>query len=111
VTKEPEKGTGQLSGINSSFGSLVHQPESLLELDPSEEASISKSTKADTERGEKKAENMRYGQAISEQGVGGFTDPEYNSGGADQEEGKIGGQGRREQGYDAGREMDRGIGG
>jgi len=64
------------------------------------------------ERGAKIAENLRYGQAMSEQGVGGFTTPGSNDGG-------VGGgseaerirQSRKEQGYDAGREMDRNIGG
>jgi hypothetical protein len=56
---------------------------------------------------------MRYGQAISEEGVGGFTAPEYNSGSveAHESENKSGKQTRIEQGYDAGREMDRELGG
>jgi len=90
ITKEPAKGTGQLS-------------DSKDESTPKDAPS--------NERGEKKAENIRYGQAMSEQGVGGFTAPSHNSGSA--EEGAHGdaGQSRREQGYDAGMEMDRGIGG
>lgn len=51
---------------------------------------------------------MRFGQAMSEQGVGGFTAPEQNDGTVGKgSEGEIG---RMEQGYDAGREMDRNIG-
>jgi hypothetical protein len=52
---------------------------------------------------------MRFGQAMSEQGVGGFTAPKGNGGGVG--EGSDGKVGRKEQGYDAGREMDRNIGG
>jgi len=71
-------------------------------------------------RGEQTAENVRYGQAISEQGVGGFTAPEHNSGEAKTESGFGGedrlegeeemGKMRREQGYGAGEDMDRNIG-
>jgi hypothetical protein len=88
VTQEPKKGSGQLCGSPSTS---------------------SKQSPEETEKGEKKAENIRYGQAMSEQGVGGFTDPEHNSGSVG-ESSEVG-QTRREQGYDAGREMDRGIGG
>jgi hypothetical protein len=48
---------------------------------------------------------------MSEEGVGGFSAPEYNSGSVGAPGEASGGQSRREQGYDAGREMDRGIGG
>jgi hypothetical protein len=63
---------------------------------------------------------MRYGQAISEQGVGGFTNPEFNSGSAEQEGGFGGderlveedqGRMRREQGYGGNEEMSKEIGG
>jgi hypothetical protein len=49
-------------------------------------------------RGEKTAENIRYGEAISEHGFGGETT--RNSGSADNEEGLK--QTRREQGYGPG---------
>ena len=49
-------------------------------------------------RGEQTAENIRYGQAISEQGFGGTT--VGNSGAAD--EVQEGGQTRREMGYGGG---------
>jgi len=61
------------------------------------------------------ASNMRYGQAMSEQGVGGFTAPDRNGGEADAEQ-DSGGSGsgakqtRREQGYDASNDMDRNLG-
>jgi hypothetical protein len=63
---------------------------------------------------------MRYGQAISEQGVGGFTTEELNSGSAQQEGGFGGdekiqeegaGRMRREQGYGGDSEMSKEIGG
>lgn len=68
------------------------------------------------ERGEKTAENIRYGQAISEQGVGGFTAPEMNSGSATQEGGsrqqeEDTGSMRREQGYGGDAEMSKTVGG
>jgi hypothetical protein len=62
---------------------------------------------------------MRYGQAISEQGVGGFTAPEHNSGEAKQESGFGGddkleeedvGRMRREQGYGGDGEMNKDVG-
>jgi len=49
-------------------------------------------------RGEKTAENVRFGQAVSESGFGGRT--VGNSGTADEVE--EGGQMRREQGYGGG---------
>jgi hypothetical protein len=49
-------------------GGQLGEPETT--TDPSKTDEV---TGDRAERGEKKAENMRYGQAISEQGVGGFT--------------------------------------
>lgn len=64
------------------------------------------------ERGEKTAENMRYGQAISEQGVGGFTVPELNSGsGGEKEEERDEAGMRRVQGYGGEGEMSKNVGG
>lgn len=62
------------------------------------------------ERGQKTAENIRYGQTISEGGVSGFT--KGQDGVADKvvEEG----DGVRERvaaGYGEGKDMDRGVGG
>ncbi|KAE9982829.1 hypothetical protein EG328_010568 [Venturia inaequalis] len=94
VTKPQPKERGQL-GATSEITSTPSAQSS----DP-----VSK------ERGEKTAENIRYGQAISEQGVGGFTAPEMNSGSATQEGGsrqqeEDTGSMRREQGYGGDAEM------
>lgn len=59
---------------------------------------------------------MRYGQAVSEQGVGGFTTPELNGGRATQEGAGSGwqdgdaGRMRREQGYGGDGEMSKSVG-
>lgn len=63
------------------------------------------------ERGEKAAANVRYGETISEHGFGG--DTVRNSGSAEQgvgfggteDEGREGGQTRREQGYGGGNDV------
>jgi len=92
VTSKPEKDNGQLS----------------------EPPQMNTKTAPGGERGAQTAENMRYGQAMSEQGVGGFTNPEQNDGrvgGGSKEDVGVVAQSRKEQGYDAGREMDRNIGG
>lgn len=65
--------------------------------------------KEKAERGEKTAENIRYGQGISETGMGGFTTT--SSGGAD----KVGdaadaAQSRKAEGYGGEKDMDREIG-
>jgi hypothetical protein len=64
---------------------------------PTEASQVSQKEKA--ERGEKTAENVRYGEAIREHGFGGET--VGNSGGV--EEGGKTGQMKREQGYGGGR--------
>lgn len=72
--------------------------------------------KQKAERGEKTAENIRYGQAISESGVGGFTSG--NSGSAAQEgvgrqqkqEEQDAVQSRKAEGYGGEKDMDREIG-
>jgi len=93
VTKPHNKEGGQLSDPTPS-------------ADPS-------TTKPSSARGAQTAENVRYGQAISEQGVGGFTAPELNSGEPTQE-GDFGGEDlgkmRREQGYGGNKDMRRDIG-
>ncbi|KAK4917915.1 hypothetical protein LTR66_016909 [Elasticomyces elasticus] len=72
---------------------------------------------ASAERGAQTAENIRYGQAVSEQGVGGFTTgsdgvaaQESGSGGAGgvDEEAK---ESRVQQGYGGEGDMDRTVGG
>jgi len=62
-------------------------------------------------RGAQTAENVRYGQAMSEQGFGGFTAPAHNDGAVGGGSNEDAGQMRREQGYTAGQEMDRKLGG
>lgn len=58
-TKGHAKAGGQLSGVQTT--------------EPTATDPLSTSTHHDTTRGEKTAENIRFGQAISEEGVGGFT--------------------------------------
>jgi len=65
---------------------------------PTEASQVSQKEKA--ERGEKTAENVRYGEAISEHGFGGET--VGNEGGVGVGEGKTTGQVRRAQGYGGG---------
>ena len=76
-------------------------------------------------RGERTAENIRYGQAISEQGMGGqtttssgFANTDSGYGGAGEQvgknatgEGQNAEQGRREQGYGGENDMRRDVGG
>ncbi|KAF1991521.1 hypothetical protein K402DRAFT_127302 [Aulographum hederae CBS 113979] len=71
------------------------------------ETSTKTSTTPSSARADQTAENIRYGQAMSEEGVGGFT--AGVDGEADATEGGQK-QMRREQGYDAGHEMDRNVG-
>ncbi|KAK4897886.1 hypothetical protein LTR28_001670 [Elasticomyces elasticus] len=77
---------------------------------------------ASAERGAQTAENIRYGQAVSEQGVGGFT---TGSDGVAKQEGggagaggvdeggmdKQGEESRVQQGYGGAGDMDRTVGG
>ncbi|TID24184.1 hypothetical protein E2P81_ATG02491 [Venturia nashicola] len=120
VTKPHSKESGQLGGISSS--STPPSPEPSNQTDfvaTSENTSTPSTDSADPvskERGEKTAENVRYGQAISEQGVGGFTAPGLNGGSAMQEGGSARqeedtGRMRREQGYGGDEEMSKTVGG
>ncbi|OWP02385.1 hypothetical protein B2J93_3173 [Marssonina coronariae] len=81
-TRPPKKSTGQLGA------------------DPNEktEADVQQA-KEKRERGEKTAENIRYGEAISEHGFGGETVGNSGEAGAGE---AILGQSRREQGYGEG---------
>ncbi|KAI9665839.1 MAG: hypothetical protein M1821_003773 [Bathelium mastoideum] len=96
------------------------EPEPATEVDAT--AASQKAAKA--ERGERTAENIRYGQTISEQGMGGQTttssgtaNVEGGYGGTKEQVGKTAdedqqaaAQGRREQGYGGDRDMRRDIG-
>ncbi|GAB7360373.1 hypothetical protein MBLNU230_g8331t1 [Neophaeotheca triangularis] len=65
------------------------------------------------ERGAKTAENVRYGQTISEGGMAGFTKPEVNGGvaGNGGEQGSLGAKGERKAaGYGGEKDMDREVG-
>jgi hypothetical protein len=67
------------------------------------------------EKGEKTAENIRYGQAISEQGVGGFTSGSLGSAaqegvGKQQEQDQDAVQSRKAEGYGGEKDMNREIG-
>ena len=93
-------------------GGQLGQAETSVDVQPEAAA------KQKAERGEKTAENIRYGQAISESGVGGFTST--SSGSAAQE--GVGRQQKQEQdsadavqsrkagGYGGEKDMDREIG-
>lgn len=89
------------------------EPETSVDANPSAQA------EAKAERGEKTAENVRYGQAISEHGMGGQTTS--STGQANQDSGFGGAadqaaqnddavETRKESGYGGDRDMDRTIG-
>ena len=93
-------------------GGQMGQPETAVDVQPEAAA------REKAERGEKTAENIRYGQGISEQGVGGFTTT--SSGGAAQEgygrqqseasDTADAVQSRKAEGYGGEKDMDRTIG-
>lgn len=85
-------------------GGQLGQPETAVDMQP--EAAV----KQKAERGEKTAENIRYGQAISETGAGGFTS--NVSGKADQvgDDTADAVQSRKAEGYGGEKDMDREIG-
>ena len=69
------------------------------------------------EKGEKTAENIRYGQAISEQGVGGFTSGSLGSAAQEgvgkqqeQQQDQDAVQSRKAEGYGGEKDMNREIG-
>jgi hypothetical protein len=93
-------------------GGQMGEPQTAVDVQPEAAA------KQKAERGEKTAENIRYGQSISESGVGGFTTT--SSGSAAQEgNGKQQDkaadtadavQSRKAEGYGGEKDMDREIG-
>ncbi|KAM0707237.1 hypothetical protein Q7P35_006568 [Cladosporium inversicolor] len=84
-------------------GGQLGQPETAVDVQPEAAA------KEKAQRGEKTAENIRYGQAISETGVGGFTTT--SSGGADEASDTADAvQSRKAAGYGGEKDMDREIG-
>ncbi|KAG8630120.1 hypothetical protein KVT40_001739 [Elsinoe batatas] len=100
--------TGQLQPQDPSSAAPSHS------LDPSQ-------TKSHQERGEQTAANIRYGQAISEQGMGGKTTTASGEAGQEGGYGGTSGRGqagtgggegreREKQGYEGGREMREDIG-
>ncbi|KAF2428764.1 hypothetical protein EJ08DRAFT_698989 [Tothia fuscella] len=99
-----------VGGENTQYESIktVTNPPSQQGGQLSSETGTNTKDTPSKERGDQTAENVRYGQAMSEQGVGGFTSPDQNSGSAG--EGKESKVGRKEMGYDAGKEMNRNIG-
>lgn len=89
----------------SSLGKVLTSSADASDMSSEPQGGVSK------ERGEKTAENMRYGQAISEQGVGGMTTTSSGEaqqggyGGAEADKSKEtvdGGASRRAQGYGPG---------
>lgn len=75
--------------------------------DPSK---TSEGAQQQAERGEKTAENIRYGQTVSEGGMGGMTNA--SSGEADGEgEGQSAAAQRKQAGYGGKRDMDNEVGG
>lgn len=120
VTKPHARESGQLGGmsfiLSFPFSTLFlywRSPKGSSENTP---APSSTSNTVSKERGEQKAENMRYGQAISEQGVGGFTSPELNNGSATQEGGSAeqemdADKTRSAQGYGGDSDMGKEVGG
>ncbi|KAK5175191.1 uncharacterized protein LTR77_000328 [Saxophila tyrrhenica] len=103
----------ELTPHSKSTGQLG-QASDKTTLDPSKTA---EGAQQQAERGEKTAENIRYGQTISEGGMGGQTSVQqgeaekegYGRLGDKAEEGDAK-QERREQGYGGEKDMDREIG-
>jgi hypothetical protein len=93
-------------------GGQMGEPQTAVDVQPEAAA------KAKAERGEKTAENIRYGQSISETGAGGFTTT--SSGSAAQEgygrqqdkasDSADAVQSRKAEGYGGEKDMDREIG-
>ncbi|KAI9707857.1 MAG: hypothetical protein M1820_004463 [Bogoriella megaspora] len=123
VTKPHAKEGGQLGGILAIREHNSYNCSALLAAPSTEvDASSSALEEAKAVRGERTAENIRYGQAISEQGMGGQTTTntgtanyEGGYGGTKEQVGKTteeGGekQGREAQGYGGEKDMDRTIG-
>lgn len=83
--------------------------------DPSETPSH---VRQHNDAGERKAENMRYGQAISEQGLGGITTDQgglarqvgSDQASTDSAVDRDGAQSRVAGGYSGGRDMDKNVG-
>lgn len=83
--------------------------------DPSQ---TTKGQQRQAERGERTAENIRYGQGISEQGMGGTTSDSTGEGSDEgygqvedtQQDGQSAEGSREAQGYGGGQDMDREVG-
>ena len=71
MTKPTEKSEGQLGGQQSLPG--PGQPLRSNPLDSSSAAAEGSEDPAQMEKGDKTAENVRYGQNVSESGMGGMT--------------------------------------
>lgn len=88
------------------------QPQTAVDVQP-EAAAQEKA-----ERGEKTAENIRYGQGISEAGAGGYTSTSSGTGGQEgfgRQQDQVGDtadavQSRRAEGYGGEKDMNREIG-
>ncbi|KAF2154334.1 hypothetical protein K461DRAFT_312268 [Myriangium duriaei CBS 260.36] len=102
--------TSQSSGLNAPHSKSGGQLGSTSTSENQQDAQQQR------ERGERTAENMRYGQAISEEGMGGKTEglgeagTEVGYGGAGAQDDEAAAGGRREQGYGGGREMRGDVG-
>jgi hypothetical protein len=95
----------EVQAHKKSTGQLGHASENTT----TNPRKTSEATEKQTERGERTAENIRYGQTISEGGMGGMTSGQQG------EADKVGDvdaeKQRRAAGYGGGKDMDREIGG
>lgn len=77
VTQPHSKEGGQIGGMHSAVNSFLrwdlHKSSSFPTETKSQTDSLAPHQQQEAKRGEIVAENVRYGQAISEQGMGGTT--------------------------------------
>lgn len=116
LTHRRYEGDLQTAAPHKKSGGQFGSPETT--TDPSK---TSEAAQHQSDRGERTAENIRYGQGISEGGMGGMTDGSVGAGGGSAEQegyGRVNGkkedagaeQGRSAAGYGGERDMDREVG-
>ena len=111
LSRYEDQGNPEGQGHNKSTGQLGDSSDNTT-TDPTKTA---ENTQRQAERGEKTAENIRYGQTISEGGMGGMTTTQENET-TNEGYGKVADRaeesnaGRVAAGYGGGSDMDRNVG-
>jgi hypothetical protein len=104
MTSRYEGAATEIQAHKKSTGQLGH-PSKNTTTDP---ATTTEAAEQQAERGKRTAENIRYGQTISEGGMGGKTSGQQGE--ADKEGDVDAGKQRTAAGYGGGKDMDREVG-